>query len=438
MPHTSSRFAIFLSPLLLLLTRTTLASILDRIATCSPGSTPHQCGSQVGLQMKTQINHYVNTNDSVSKLRDFIETDFGSTLLSQYLDLHTSTFPHYISEISGLSTSSNTPFNLLFAINIQSELLLHLDNDYELTGCSDYHVRNLWSHNEDGPPSSDTYMVKTDQYIAFTYPGQLSGWAWSLNRHGICQSINALTSYNGEIGIGVNFLARSLLDASSLDEAISLTKNINNGGGQHFNLGQFQNPSIYSIETSSLTPTSVLNISKKTHFFHANIYQHNDANPIKGDVISSIHRLSRATTHFTQSENPPTSVSDLLNIMSDQSDPFNYYIYRGNNNVDHDVTFTTTIFDLKNGMVSVWDERTVEGVEARVVYGVKNGEIVVLDNVDERNFTSDKGVGFEMLTLPIPNYVYLGMGGVMVVMCFLSKCKFTRKRNGEKGYELIT
>jgi len=76
-------------------------------------------------------------------------------------------------------------------------------------GCSDYHVMmqpavQAWGHNEDGDISIEantTYLVqsritypgkKPEAYMAFTYPGRLSGWAWGFNSHGIVQSINAL------------------------------------------------------------------------------------------------------------------------------------------------------------------------------------------------------------------------------------------------------
>jgi hypothetical protein len=57
------------------------------------------------------------------------------------------------------------------------------------------------------------YAPPPSAYTAFCYPGCLAGWAWGFNKHGICQSINALTSKPRVAGLGASFVSRDVLDA---------------------------------------------------------------------------------------------------------------------------------------------------------------------------------------------------------------------------------
>jgi len=139
-------------------------------------------------------------------------------LLQAYLLAHEAVFPEYVDEIRGLAEGSGTDFTLLFALNILNELAGEMKLNQTVPvpmvnkGCTDYHlmlpsagtsdedgevVVQAWGHNEDGEPASiereTTYLVASNittpgqpsrTYLAFTYPGRLSGWAWGFNGDG--------------------------------------------------------------------------------------------------------------------------------------------------------------------------------------------------------------------------------------------------------------
>ncbi|GMH95341.1 hypothetical protein TrST_g10733 [Triparma strigata] len=420
-------------------------SVLNRVATCD-AETLHECGEQVGSQMRDLVQDYVSNNDVPKKLKAYIETDAGSRILGQYLDLHLARFPQYVSEVRGLAKGSRVPFSLLFALNLQSELLLHIDPTTSVTGCTDIQLPPLgFGHNEDNPPSNNTYLLHShspSSYLAFNYPGQLSGWAWSLNSHGICQSINALTSPSPyRIGIGVNFLARAMLDSPSLESAVKLSSTTENGGGQHFNLGQFSSLQ-YSIETSAITQTSVKPITSFP-YMHANIYTHSDSNPIIGDVESSFHRHARYD--ILTSRRPLKTLEDILTILQDQHDPDGYYIRRGNTDVDPDVTHTTTIFDLIGEKVLVFVEGELGGV-----WGVEGGKVVKIEEDDlPKNSLSNSGfdaIGVQddlpqVTTNWTEEYVLPSALLLLAITLLLSKGKVLcrpKTTASSQGYELIT
>lgn len=238
-----------------------------------------------------------------------------------------------------------------------------------------------WGHNEDGEPalgaSTTTYFVAANitypngefpdsSYFAFTYPGQLSGWAWGFNAHGVSQSINALwdNQPDGEHMLGVTFISRNVLDASDMQDALKRTRIPYQGGGMHFNLGSataactVNDPCQYSVE-SSPDGTSALNLHTVPggRYAHFNQYLHSDQPPL-GDYESSVHRLARAAALNTRAS-PPQTTDQMLAVLSDQTDK-QYPIHRANTTEDPMVTYTTSLFDLRAKTLQIFTQRAVD------------------------------------------------------------------------------
>lgn len=201
-------------------------------------------------------------------------------------------------------------------------------------------------------------------YTAFVYPGTLAGWAWGVNAHGVAMSVNALTVPTTKVGLGVAFVARSVLGAASLDDAINRASVKGQASGQHFNLGApaapplLSTPLQISVETSpngvTLQPISKVAGGRYQHF---NQYLHTAGMPRIGDYESSIHRLARAS-QFSTSSAPPAVPGDIRTVLSDTADE-RYPIYRSFEHGTHStfdpyITQTTTLFDLGAGVVSIW------------------------------------------------------------------------------------
>ena len=71
---------------------------------------------------------------------------------------------------------------------------------------------------------------------------QVVGWAWGANIHGHGQSVNSLFPLNVSVGLGTNFVARDVLRATSIDDAVARATVSGQGNGAHFNLGNFHRP----------------------------------------------------------------------------------------------------------------------------------------------------------------------------------------------------
>ena len=105
-----------------------------------------------------------------------------------------------------------------------------------LKQCSDAVLPSalLWGHNEDAgmdidmPDASTAYIVNLTnsntglRYLAYTYPGQLSGNAWSFNSLGVVSTTNAQFPKDVAVdgGIPRNFINRRVLDAANVTQAL--------------------------------------------------------------------------------------------------------------------------------------------------------------------------------------------------------------------------
>lgn len=340
--------------------------------------------------MKELIARYIQGSKSVPNVTDWLQTPHGKARIASYQEAHEGLYPELMEEVRGLAEGSGQDFDTLFALNVLNEIGPEISKNSSkvpriLTtkGCSDYHLMlegtQAWGHNEDGEPayaeestnyfvaSNITYPGKPSQiYLAFTYPGRLSGWAWGFNSHGIVQSVNALwDTPDLKAYIGVNFVARSMLDATSIADGIQRASVSGHAGGQHFNLGSIHascnatDPCQVSVETS---PTDVTTIPLESvgggRYAHFNQYLHTDK-PHIGDYESSVHRLARAAQYSTWAK-PPMSGQDILTFLSDEEDP-DYPVYRSNRTKDPYVSYTTTLFDLIDKRAPVYTRQPVVG-----------------------------------------------------------------------------
>ena len=365
---------------LFLLSAVTASSILDRRATCS-AATHLDCGHQIGVQMRQHILRFVNTSSVVKRLEAWSATPAGNATLLEYLGAHQRAFPDYVDELRGLASGSGVRFfPTLFALNLANELL-PVANTFQ-KGCSDFHIVRpsvqAWGHNEDGEPDPDqadtTYLVQAniskpgappEVFFAFTYPGQLSGWAWGFNGNGVSQSVNALwMPQNASARLGVNFVTRSILSSSSLNDALERAHVPGQAGGAHFNLGSINadctaaDPCQVSIETAPDSVTS-LNLHRIPGglYAHFNQYLHTDK-PKLGDYTSSVHRLARAAQVCTWGT-PPETTADVLGFLSDTSDR-EYPVYRSHTPSDPYITYTTSLFDIRAKSVKIYTKKPVE------------------------------------------------------------------------------
>ena len=191
----------------------------------------YEVGFAIGKRFVAQIQRVFDTYAFFrQELLPYHRSPEGQARHRQFLEINQSRYPEYIAELERLAQGAERPFEELFLLNLRGE---YRDYFYQLdtTGCSDCCVVTdktaLIGHNEDGDPElrENMYMVHAQidgkpAFTALSYPGFLCGNALGFNSNGICFSVNNVRPLNNKPGVGRHFVARSLFDAASLDEAI--------------------------------------------------------------------------------------------------------------------------------------------------------------------------------------------------------------------------
>ena len=87
-------------------------------------------------------------------------------------------------------------------------------------------------------------------FTALCYPGFLAGNASGFNEFGILHSINHVAPRPVKVGVGRHFIARSLLEARSLAEALRRVTIPDRAAGFNYNIGSLAERRIVSVEVS--------------------------------------------------------------------------------------------------------------------------------------------------------------------------------------------
>ena len=357
----------------------------DRHVTCD-ALTHYECGRQIGAKQRTRVQAAI-ASPHARALVAWAATSQGNTTLSRYLAMHARELPDLLEEVRGMADGADVKFYPdLFSLNMDVEISSKfLPASADLApfskGCSDVHLIvpehkvQGWGHNEDGEISdlNDFYFVTANisgfRYFAMCYAGRLCGWTYGWNSHGVVHSVNALyTLKETPMGLGTNFMAREMLRASSVANAVQRAQRGSQDGGSHFNIGSIyaacdkDDPCQVSIETSWEGAT-VLNLGheplQSSFYSHFNAYLHTDK-PAAGDYTSSIYRLARATTMASRpaaADAAPLMLPQVLDMLGDNF-TYPYCLHRCNTKEDPYITITTSLIDLVSRRIQVYTSQT--------------------------------------------------------------------------------
>ena len=316
-------------------------------------------GLNIGLHFAGAINRLFDNYDFLQKqLLPFLNTSAGQNFFQSYLKLHRKHFPQYIAELEGMAEGSGRPFEEIFGVNLRGEFagLIALARPTDGTtaadvqGCTDCLVLTpdaaLIGHNEDGSPAGygNMYVVRVavDDCPTFTvlsYPGFLPGNAFGFNESGILHSINNVAPRPIKVGLSRHFLARALLDARTLDDAIRVITMSDRASGFNYNIGSLSERRVVSVEVS---PEGHHVHEVQDYYTHTNHYF--ELRDQKQEItLSSRKRLERSLSLCRSTS--PTDVGHVLALLGDQTDR-DFPIYRDATFPDNDATLCSALYDL--------------------------------------------------------------------------------------------
>ena len=318
------------------------------------------------------FDNYIFLQD---QLLPFLDSTTGQRLFQSYLKLHLTHFPQYIAELEGMADGSGRSFEEIFAVNLRGEFAgliasKHQNGnlmDADVQGCTDCLVSTpaaaLIGHNEDGSPAGCGHMFvvhasidKKPTFSALCYPGFLPGNALGFNEYGILHSINNVAPRPVNVGLARHFIARSLLEARSLEDAVGRVAIPDRAAGFNYNIGSLAERRIISVE-----------VSPERHHVHEvqGCYTHTnhyfELNGQKQHItLSSRRRLDRSRTLCRSIS--PTNSGHVLALLADRSDR-DYPIYRDATFPDDNATLCSGLFDLDNRQLRIYWDNPLEEPE---------------------------------------------------------------------------
>jgi predicted choloylglycine hydrolase len=315
-------------------------------------------GLAIGKTFAQQIRKTLAGNTILQKtFLPFHRTAEGKRKYQELVQLHEPRFPDYLSELRGISEGAGVPFEELFLVNMRGGYRGYAAESAD-SGCSTCSLLTpdnaMFAHNEDGSPiyQDRMYLVRLEimgkpAFTALCYPGFLPGNAFGFNSEGVCFSANNVLAKRIATGLGRHFIARSLFEARSLEEAIQLATVSGRASGFNYTIGSFKERRIVNVEVS---PNRHNVFEIKGFHFHANHY-------IKlSDVDQLITPSSQARQHRAEAllaEGVARDRTGVLKVLRDRQVK-NYPILRDGKPPDGSMTFVTAMFDLDSKKLTIY------------------------------------------------------------------------------------
>jgi predicted choloylglycine hydrolase len=336
-------------------------------------------GFDMGERFKREIHRLLDRYPFfLEQLNPYLQTTAGQATYQDFLALHRERSPHYLRELEGIAEGAQKPFQDIFAINLRGVFRQILKQDQD-SGCFDVALLNDRAagigHNEDADPSfrGNQYLVHASvdekpEFTAFCYPGFLPGNAFGFNQHGLFFSVDHIQPHVTQVGIGRHFIARSMLEAPSLQEAIDRATVPNQASGFSYTIGSAEERRIVIVESA---PVGFRIQEVKSWICHSNhciLFEQ-----IEQTVDpSSRSRLDRARDRFQHQG--PERLQNVLNILGDQTDK-TYPIYRQGHPPDKLETMATVLADLDSREVRLFLDHPRESGDAAMTFSLGAGSL---------------------------------------------------------------
>jgi hypothetical protein len=229
---------------------------MQELQTYQISGSPETIGRRLGELAKPVFDAYMAQSGAwaaVSRWR-------GSAFAQQLREAAERHFPALVAEIDAMAAALGWPAHDLFLWNCRGELIHNAPD-----GCTTLARRTpeagLIAHNEDGDPylRGRCVLVEVEPegkpgFVSFYYPGSLPGHTFAASHAGIAQAINNVRIREPRAGVPRMILARAVLDAATLADALTLLRDTPRASGFHHTVGGTDTAGavrIYSVEATA-------------------------------------------------------------------------------------------------------------------------------------------------------------------------------------------
>lgn len=220
-----------------------------RLSFIDVAGSPHEVGAALGRFGKAALNDHFRTSAAWRELtarRADPRIGVMATIVQQR-------FPRYWAELHGLAEGLELPFEDVFLWNCRGDIWAMAPD-----GCTTVQLPgspHVIGHNEDGDPDFAGHCALAhvaseggNPFTAFVYPGSMPGHTFAATSKGLVQTVNNIRPLAGGAGTPRMVLARAMLDAPSLDSALTLLKSVPRAGAFHLTLAQAGDERLLSVE----------------------------------------------------------------------------------------------------------------------------------------------------------------------------------------------
>lgn len=317
---------------------------------------PYEIGCQLGELAQPGFADYMDQSPAWREVRRWR----GDPFVQKLRGAAQARFPELLDELDGMAAGLGWPAEDVFLWNCRGELI-HNAPDGCTTLAAVAGGARFIAHNEDGDPFLRERCALVEVrpngkpgFVSFYYPGSLPGHTFAANRAGVVQAIDNLRIRVPAPGVPRMILARAVLDAGSLDEALDLLRGVPAASGFHHTLGCAGDARLFSVEASAqrCSVQLVRNLAG-----HANHMIHPGCEAEAQIVTDSSRDRQLRVDAFVDALLPaliqPLKPAALLDVLHDRA-PSGLPIYRDDPlDPDHENTLASALFDIGSAGVSM-------------------------------------------------------------------------------------
>jgi isopenicillin-N N-acyltransferase-like protein len=293
--------------------------------------TNYDIGKQIGTRFSKEImGGHLALHDLLTAVKGIVNSA-PDVFYDPFLEAAQNYFPDYVDELQGIADGSGIAFADILQGNIFMEVVYLY---YELSGKKKYSFppdygcstiaysksgKTYLAHNEDLFTSflSCMYLLKIKvngkpEILTLSYPGILAGIPPGMNEAGIVQCGNDICGLHIEQSVPLIFQFRSVLDASSLDDAVKRAKFPHRARTMTHNIGSLSENKIISVEAA---PSKNQSYNVDGFYVHTNHFVLDNMQDIELDpdgLPSSDSRFNKLTELSNAYKDKPNDVNGNL------------------------------------------------------------------------------------------------------------------------------
>ncbi|XP_041349642.1 uncharacterized protein LOC121368944 [Gigantopelta aegis] len=331
----------------------------------------YDVGFSIGGTFSNRIKMYINECKGMNEtIIPFYDSPRGRAVFDLTLRKTEDNFPQYVDEIKGTALGVGLPFERLFLLNMERDIVngharvIQEDN----TGCSTVLVNTpdvkLMGHNEDGNPTvrDHGYMLSVaieneagrvdEQFVGMCYPGKLPGNTLSFNYHGLVTAMDNIRVKQAPATTPSQIVLRAMMAAKHLGDLVTILTNKGFGcvAGMAVNvwsLNDLDSPSVIELCPSDTESSCHVIKIEEPSYYHVNMFRHREADELLPKT-SSVRRTERI-----KELSPPRCFADIRDILGD-TEVKDYPLYRLPSPTDNSATYCTSIVDMLNKELVVY------------------------------------------------------------------------------------